>query len=233
MPYVPSKDRPRLAPLILALKEKTLALVERTRRNERNLWGYLRHVAMRVLEETALNAAEQYQGKRGRRYWLVVDQAGICMNIAFELYDRVLSKKPDGARTWFDIPMVAGALPSVPEDASELNPAIDALIAEISAISGPKGLTGGYDYDGAYCGMDNFSMTELAPRVLMELLDEMKRSFTWRDVEDIVKFWLRMVPEFYVLARKYENEQIEKSGDVEVYKLLFGRLLPVPSAPEK
>ena len=125
MPYVPSKDRPRLAPLILALKEKTLALVERTRGNERKFWGYLRHVAMRVLEETALNAAEQYQGKRGRRYWLVVDQAGICMNIAFELYDRVLSKKPGRARIWFEIPMVAGALHPVPEDAGELNPSID------------------------------------------------------------------------------------------------------------
>ena len=226
MPYVSPQDRTRLMHLILALKEKTLALVERARGDERKLWGYLRHVAMRVLEETALNAAEQYQGKRGRRYWLVVDQAGICMNIAFELYDRVLSKKPDGARIWFDIPMVAGMLPQAPEDAKELNPAIDALVAEISAISGPKDKTGGYDYDGAYCGMDNFSLTELAPRVVMDLLDEMKHSFTWMEVEDLVTFWLMLIPELYLPARQYEDEQIEKNGDVEVYGLMQNRLMP-------
>ena len=229
MPYIPEPDRPRLMPLILALKEKVLFLVTHGALAEQKLWGYLRHVAMRVLGETALNAAEQYQGKRGMRYWLVVDQAGIAMNIAFELYDRVISKKPGGAPIWFQIPMVAGMLPPVPEDAEELNPAIDALVAEIAKISGPKDVTGGYDYDGAYCGMDNYSMTELAPRVFMDFFG----TFTWMEVEDLVKFWLMMIPELYTIARKYENEQWEKSGDVEVYKLLFGRLLPVPSAPDQ
>ena len=233
MPYVPPKDRLRLMPLILTLKEKMLFLVERSSGDQQKLLGYLRHAATRVLVETALNAAEQYQGKRGMRYWLVVDQAGIVMNIAFELYDRVLSKKPNVVPVWFQIPMVAGMLPPVPEDAEELNPAIDALVAEIAKISGPKDATGGYDYDGAYCGMDNYSMTELAPRVFMDFLDETKRSLVWTEVKDLVGFWFMMIPEFYTLARKYEDEQIEKSGDVEVYELLFGRLLPAPSAVEK
>lgn len=224
MPYVPPKDRTRLMPLILRLKDKMLFLVERSRGDERELWGYLRHVAMRVLEETALNAAEQYQGKRGRRYWLVVDQAGITMNIAFELYDRVLSKKPGGAPIWFNMPMVTGLLPAVPEDAGELNLAIDALVGEISNISGPKDITGGYDYDGAYCGMDNYSMTELAPRAFMDLFCEAKLTLTWMGVEDFMRFWLMMMPEFYALARIYEDEQIEKSGDVEVYKMMLERL---------
>ncbi len=224
MPYVPPKDRQLLMPLILRLKEKMLFLVERSRGGDHKLWGYLRHVAMRVLEETALNAAEQYQGKRGRRYWLVVDQAGIAMNIAFELYDRVLSKKPGGAPIWFSSPMVAGLLPAVPEDAKELNLEIDALVAEISKISGPKDITGGYDYDGAYCGMDNYSMTELAPRVFMDFACEAKLTLTWMGVEDLVKFWFMMMPEFYVLARSYEDEQIGKNGDVEVYQLMLDRL---------
>lgn len=227
MPYVPQKDRTRLMPLILALKEKMLFLVERSRGDDRTLWGYLRYVAMRVLEETALNAAEQYQDKRGRRYWLVVDQAGIVMNIAFELYDRVFSKKPDGACIWLPIPMVAiGMLPPIPEDASELNVAVDALVVEIACISGPKSKTGGYDYDGAYCGMDNYSMTELAPRVFMDLFCEAGLKFTWTDVENFIRFWFMMIPEFYALARAYEDEQIVKSGDVEVYQLMLERLLP-------
>lgn len=224
MPYVPPKDRTCLMPLILALKEKTLVLMERSRGDEGKLWGYLRHVATRLLTETSLSAAEQYQGKRGMRYWLIVDQAGICMNIAFELYDRVLSKKPSGAPIWFQMPMVAGVLPPVPEDAEELNPEIDALVTEIAVISGPKDKTGGYDYDGAYCGMDNYSLTELVPRVLMDFGDELKRSFTWLEAANLVTFWLMLMPELYLLARKYEDEQIEKSGDVEVYQLMLNRL---------
>lgn len=233
MPYIRSQDRSRLMPLILALKDKTMFLVERTggdelRRDER-LIGYLRHIAMRVLEETALKASEQYHGERKRRYWMIVDQAGICMNIAYELYDRVLSKQPasaGGARAWFSIPM-AGVLPAVPEDADELNPAIDALIAEISAISGPKEMTGGYDYDSAYCGPVNFSLTELAPRALMDFqtdLDFGRTCFYWESVENLITFWLMLVPELYLLARKYEDGQIEKNGDVEVYQLMLDRL---------
>lgn len=227
MPYIPPKDRPRLMPLILALKEKVLFLVERTRGDERKFWGYIRYVAVRVLEETALNAAEQYQGKRNLRYWLIVDQAGICMNIAFELYDRVLSRKPGGAPTTLPIPMVSCLLPPVPEDAKELNPAIDVLVAEIAAISGPKSLTGGYDYGGAYCGMDNFSLTELVPRALMEFFTDLDFGHPfifWEEVENLVKFWLALMPELYALARKYENEQIQNNGDVEVYDLMLRRL---------
>lgn len=227
MPYVPQKDSSRLMPLILALKEKVLFLIERRRGGEKELWGYLKHAAIRVLEETALNAAEQYQGKRGRRYWLVVDQQGICMNIAYELYDRVLSKKPGGAQRFFPIPMVAGDLPTAPEDAEELNLAIGALVAEISAISGPKDLTGGYDYDGAYNGMDNFSLTELAPRVLMDFMidkDFGHPFLSWENVEHLLMFWLALMPELYASARRYEDEQIKKNGDVEVYGLMLRRL---------
>jgi len=227
VPYVPQKDSSRLMPLILALKEKVLFLIERRRGGEKELWGYLKHAAIRVLEETALNAAEQYQGKRGRRYWLVVDQQGICMNIAYELYDRVLSKKPGGAQRFFPIPMVAGDLPTAPEDAEELNLAIGALVAEISAISGPKDLTGGYDYDGAYNGMDNFSLTELAPRVLMDFMidkDFGHPFLSWENVEHLLMFWLALMPELYASARRYEDEQIKKNGDVEVYGLMLRRL---------
>jgi len=83
MPYIPDKEKPGFNVLINALQAKVLALSAFTDR--KNIIGYMRHVALRVLEETALNAAEQYQGKRGTRYWLIVDHAGVVNNIAHEL----------------------------------------------------------------------------------------------------------------------------------------------------
>lgn len=221
MPYIPPKDKPTLDALIENIRVKTVTLANAQEKMTTAAWGYMRHIAKRVLVETALNAAKQYQGKRGTRYWLVVDHAGIASNIAFELFDRVLSRNPDSAKRFDFRPLRPEGMPEIPADAFLLNPEIDALAQEIARISGPEG----YSYDGAYCGMDNYSLTELLPRILLSVKVANSVSLDWQDIEALIRFWLAIKNELYAdIARQYEDEQIVKNGDVEVYRILFEHL---------
>ncbi|MBU6415082.1 hypothetical protein KGQ34_02485 [Patescibacteria group bacterium] len=221
MPYIAEKDKLRLDPLIENLRVKAVMLADFHVEKIDAIAGYMRYVARRVLVETALNAAEQYQGKRETRYWLIVDHAGIASNIAFELFDRVLSREPDIAKRFDFRHLKLENMPLIPADAFLLNAEIDALIQEIARIGGPEG----YNYHGAYCGMVNYSLTELVPRMLLFMADASNISFDWFFVALLINFWLGLARELYVtVARQYEDEQIEKNGDVDVYKKLLERI---------
>lgn len=220
MPYVPEKDRRDLERLIAPLHDKILYLAKQDSAScgvECGAWGYMRHVAIRVLTESGLNAAEQYQGKRGMRYWLIVDQAGIALNIAFELFDRVYA---ECGETMMTENVVLEPKPEeypLPDDTRELDREIDALLSQIAENAGPKG----YNYDGAYCGLVNYSMTELMPRVLKGVRDAQNSRFGWGDAKEIIEFWIDVARELYnpLVARPYEDAQRrpDKNGDVRVY----------------
>ncbi len=221
MPYIVGKDKLRLDPLIENIRAKVVMLADGHEEMVAAAWGYMRYIARRVLVETALNAAEQYQGKRGTRYWLVVDHAGIASNIALELFDRVLSRNSGVAERFDFRPLKPEDMPQIPVDAFSLDPETDALIQEIARISGPDG----YNYDGAYCGMDNYSLTELLPRILLSVKEANSVSLDWSDIETLIRFWLAIKKELYTdIARQYEDEQIEKNGDVEVYRIVLEHL---------
>ncbi len=214
MPYIYEVDRPVLDPLIAMLHDKIVLLSSGCFHcsAEDKAYLYLRHVALRVIRETALNAAEQYQGKRGTRYWLVVDHAGIALNIASELYDKVGRFYPYNDTIFELFPQCFMPIPAA---AKLLDPEIDALIAAISKIAGPEG----YNYDGAYGGLVNYSMTELVPRVIMSARG---KQFCAYDIRKIVQFWLTTGRELYSgIARPYEDEQEKKNGPVAIYNLLI------------
>lgn len=213
MPYILGSDKSVLDPLITALHDKVVLLSNNCFCSlEDKAYLYLRHVAVRVIRETALNAAEQYQGKRGTRYWLVVDHAGIALNIASELYYKTSAYMD----TKFEL-FPQHFMP-IPLAAQLLNSESDALISAISKIAGPEG----YNYDGAYGGLVNYSMTELTPRVIMSTRGD---SFCTYDVRKMIQFWVNVSRELYSgIARPYEDEQEKKNGKVAIYDHILERL---------
>lgn len=221
MPYLVDKDKADLNPLIENLRARVVALSYGHDNMVEISWGYKRYIARKVLVDTALNAAEQYQGRRATRYWLLVDHAGIALNIGLELYRRVLAHKPDGGSDILLMFFEPSEMPSIPEDAQALDAEIDALVREIAKIGGQEG----YNYDGAYCGLDNYSLTELLPRILLSVLEANSCDIEWDHIESLVIFWLTMARELYTdVAHEYEDEQIKKNGDVKVYQLILERL---------
>lgn len=226
MPYIGNMDRGRLNPLIENLHNRVVELCEKSGDARQVLYGYFRYIANRVLESAAMDAVEQYQGERKVRYWLIVDFQGIAMNIASELFDRVLAGKPKYETQTFKMfcPLPSKHLDKIPGDSWRLNAELSALTHEIAMLSGPNG----HNYEGAYCGLVNYSMSILMPKVMMTLFDRKKLpQFTDIDIEHLISFWVSVAMEFYSeIARPYEDKQIEKSGDVEVYEEVLKRLPP-------
>ncbi len=225
MPYIAKKDRDYLDPLIAKLKERILSLCSGGDGDDLGLYekagGYMFYVALNVFEKTSLNAAEQYQGRRGVRYWLVADHIGVAMNIANELFDRVWLRLNKTYETFGEFIMFYGstfAMPEIPDDAASLDSEIVALANGISLLAGPQGS----GYAGAYCGLVNYSMTELMPRVIMGLVEQTGGELDLLAIGDLICFWAVFGSEIYKrIARPYEEEQIKKSGDVAVYQELL------------
>ena len=130
MPYITLKDRSGLDPLIEKLQKKVLDFPEETA-----VSISMRYIAERVLIDGSLDAAEQYQGKRATRYWLLVNHAGIALNIAFELWDRVFSKIDPDSLQWFEALFVPLDLISSHDVSQVLGSDVDALVAKIKESS--------------------------------------------------------------------------------------------------
>lgn len=217
MPYVSLNDRARLDPLIAALHEKIMLLFSRmdtTDGIENAAWGYMHYVAARVLNESGLNAAGQYRADRRMRYFLIKDQAGIALNIACELFDRMreFGVIQESESAVFDLRRAGHE--EAPDGAAELNREIDELLMRIAALAGPFGS----NYDGAYGGLVNYSMTELMPRVLKNVRNAQNERFEPFDVIMLIEFWLEVAMRLYrSVARPYEDAQKKKNGDVKAY----------------
>lgn len=222
MPYVSLNDRACLDPLVAALHEKIMLLCSRRDTAdgiENTAWGYMHFVAAKALKESGLDAALQYRGERRMRYFLIRDQAGIALNIACELFDRmsafgIIEKNEN---VLFDLRRI-GNDTITPDDAGELDSEVGELLRRIAVNAGPQG----YNYDGAYGGLVNYSMTELMPRVLKSVRDAQGDRFESFDIILLVEFWLDVAWRLYCsVARSYEDAQKEKNGDVRVYGDVF------------
>ena len=219
MPYIEPHAKEAINPHIMNLHKKILERVEKSKRPDCIAWPYMRYVAMKVVEETGLNAAEQYKGRRAMRYFLIADQSGIILNIIFELLDEVYSKmpeQPDGGVVNLPVGIEAATYP-LPEDVSLLlDPDIQKLLDVIAEIAGPTG----YNYPEAYKGLVNYSMSELMPRVLKSAYDTISKKFCWPDVLMLMEFWIDVAREFYnpKIARPYEDAQKRKFGNVKIFQ---------------
>lgn len=93
-------------------------------------------------------------------------------------------------------------MPYIPEkDRPRLDQHINALAAEINAVAKE------YNYDGAFAGLLNYSVTRLGLAVM-----PVKRYWTIAMLSGVFH---NVADEFYRrLASPYENEQIKKNGDV-------------------
>ena len=97
----------------------------------------------------------------------------------------------------------------VPKDRDKLDPLIDELAERI--VKEAKG----YEYDGAFAGLLNYTCTRLALKVVRLEFGKM-RYWILAIVTGVFK---NIADEFYRrLGVPYEDKQIEKSGDVDLYK---------------
>ena len=95
------------------------------------------------------------------------------------------------------------------KDREQLNPLIDKLADELVKVHKK------YKYDGAFSGLLNYTITRLS-------LNIVKNAFGH------LRYWLvamltgtmhNAADEFYRrIASKYEDKQMKKSGDVDIYK---------------
>ena len=230
MPYiredkgVPSADRAILNPLIDALKSRIddYRAFSGKSRHDAEL-AALRVSALRLFELTALNASEQYMegNRRGLRYWTSVGFE-VATHVAREMHDRVLrGDDPNDSRYMAErfeyAPLEARRLVYLSlEDANRFHVGVDALVAAIAKLGGPEG----YKYDAAYFGLVNYTLTTLSLKILLGQRDRNGR-IEKEAVRLMIRFWLAMAAELYeTFTRPYENQQIEKSGDVPEYKEL-------------
>lgn len=223
MPYIEKKAEERLSPFINKLCDKVielLSLAKASGKENQDLFvlivGYMREIAKWVLVETSLNAVRQYQGERKIRYWIIKDIPGIIVNVMDELRDRIMVFNPSP----YNIEILLahhGDLKEypVPADAGLLFRDTEELINMISQIGSPVE----YNYDGAYGGLVNNALTTLMPRILIEFSRLSGQKFDWGMLSFLLIFWWHVKNEFYEQnARPYENAQISKNGDVEIYK---------------
>ena len=97
----------------------------------------------------------------------------------------------------------------VPKDREKLDPLIDELAMRIVEEAR------GYKYDGAFAGLLNYTCTRLALKVVRLEFGKI-RYWILAIVTGVFK---NIADEFYRrLGVPYEDKQIEKSGDVDLYK---------------
>lgn len=94
-----------------------------------------------------------------------------------------------------------------PKDREKLDPLIDQLAQKIAKQS--------EEYDGAFAGLLNYTCTRLALKVVRLRFGKM-RYWILAEVTGIFK---NIADEFYRrLGAPYEDKQIAKSGDVDLYE---------------
>lgn len=97
----------------------------------------------------------------------------------------------------------------VQKDREKLDPLIDELAQRI--VEEAKG----YGYDGAFAGLLNYACTRLALKIVRLQFGKMRY---WL-LATVTGTFKNIVDEFYRrLGVPYEDKQIAKSGDVDLYK---------------
>ena len=96
-----------------------------------------------------------------------------------------------------------------PKDRKQFDPIIDTLANEI--VREAKG----YNYDGAFAGLINYTCTRLTLKVIRLLFGKIR----YWIIATVVGTFDNIADEFYRrVGLPYEDKQITKSGDVDLYK---------------
>jgi hypothetical protein len=96
-----------------------------------------------------------------------------------------------------------------PQHRQTLNPLIDQLARQIADEAGSL------DYDGAFAGLLNYTCTRLALKVVRQQFGPMRY---WL-IAILTGTFKNIADEFYRrIAMPYENRQMEKSGDVDLFQ---------------
>lgn len=96
-----------------------------------------------------------------------------------------------------------------PKDRGKLDDLIDQLANQI--VSEAKD----YKYDGAFAGLLNYTCTRLALRVVRLQFGKMR----YWIIAEVTGVFKNIADEFYRrVGLPYEDKQIVKSGDVDLYK---------------
>ena len=96
----------------------------------------------------------------------------------------------------------------VPKDREKLDPLIDQLADNIVSQAKQQ------DYDAAFAGMLNYASTRLALKVIRVQFGKPRY---WL-IATVIGVFKNIADEFYRrLAAPYEDKQIEKNGDVDLY----------------
>lgn len=231
MPYIKERDKKTLEPYIAELEKAAVCkIVADVGRNKQNTHVFphqcvavcFEHIALELLEGLAFKSAAQAGDYRMWRYKLLAKTRAIIGDVLFELKDRILSKSPIPYN--FEISLAQG-LRLTPSDHREFWPpppglsfAIQQLQVAIGKITGKDG----HNDPDSFLGLGNYSLTTLMPRILMGVYKEFHKPFGWNAAFFLAQFWWSLYNEFYIRrTRPYEDEQIEKNGDVEIY----GRML--------
>jgi len=95
------------------------------------------------------------------------------------------------------------------KDREKLNPLIDQLAERI------VGEVKEADYEGAFAGLLNYSCTRLALKVVRMRFGKLRYGL----IATVTGIFHNIADEFYRrLGAPYEEKQIQKSGDVDLYK---------------
>lgn len=96
-----------------------------------------------------------------------------------------------------------------PKDRKKVDPLIDQLAEQIAKEAKA------YKNDAAFAGLLNYTCTRLALKVVRILFGEIR----YWIIATVVGTFNNVAEEFYRrLGVPYENKQIKKSGDVDLYK---------------
>ncbi len=96
-----------------------------------------------------------------------------------------------------------------PKDRKKVDPLIDQLAEQIAKEAKS------YKNDAAFAGLLNYTCTRLALKVVRILFGEIR----YWIIATVVGTFNNVAEEFYRrLGVPYENKQIKKSGDVDLYK---------------
>ncbi len=220
MPYIKPVDKPFLDPHIQALRAVTVAAAKEKPDHIAVALAHLRLTGIQLVREAALDATEHFQGKRGTRYWILGINDGVLMQVGRELKRRKKLPAPSTSQV-HEFEHLCRTLPAVPAPGiAGIDPLIRALVAEIRNIAER------HNYDGAFAGLCNYTLTALGPRVLMDLFPRethiapgAKRRLKQALLQKLVYFWWDTAQVFYdTYAAPYEDQQIVANGDVVVYE---------------
>ena len=220
MPYVKPEYKARLFPLIQEIASCIIAKAGSGEDKQDLAWSLLRYAGTTILAATLIVTART-KNEIKLRYWMIAVTDGVIMNVKRELKRRKCPQNASfGLRSGFQnlynrIKREKKALN--PTSLSELFYTINGLAEEIDTIAVEKELD-----KKTFMGLCNYSLTTLGPLVVMDIYGE---NFSLEWLQILALFWEKVAEDFYQeTAAPYEDAQMKKNGDCEIFALIDNRL---------